>query len=76
VHYDAGHPSNKLQRAREVAFELGDVAVRTLYRMAAKGEIPSYRVGKAGVRFNAAEVREALRRQVSENSTIPREEPR
>ena len=63
MHAGTANPSNELElsKAKDLAPQLGAVGVRTLYRMAAQGLIPFYRVGRSGVRFNLDEVREALR---------------
>ena len=57
----------RLVKAKELAKELGDVGVSTVYRMAKDGKIPSYIVGKSGVRFRVEEVVSALRRPTSAN---------
>ncbi len=52
-------PPGPLMRATTVAKRYG-VSERTVYRLAAAGKIPSYRVGRQ-LRFDLAEVGAALR---------------
>lgn len=52
----------QLIKAKELVQRLGAIGVSTVYRLAAQGEIPSYRIGPRGVRFDIEEVRSALRR--------------
>jgi len=56
-------PPQSLLTAKQVLALLG-IPKGTLYRMAARGMIPTYKVGlkQGGVRFVASEVSEALRR--------------
>lgn len=58
-----------LVSATEAARQLG-LAKSSLYRMAASGLIPSYRVGPrlAGRRFDVEEIRTALRQPVQGNA--------
>ena len=56
--------TDRLVTAKKLAEILGDVGQSTIYRMAQNGQIPSYLVGRSGVRFDVGEVRTALRRQV------------
>lgn len=55
--------AGKLVKAKAAKEALG-TATSTLYRMAKAGKIPSYTVGRTGVRFDIEEVRAALRRRV------------
>lgn len=54
--------TRRLVTAEELAEVLGTSA-RTVYRMGARGQVPSYRVGARGIRFDAAEVLAALREE-------------
>lgn len=51
----------QLIKARPLAAKL-NCSVAMVYAMARQGKIPCVKIGKTGVRFNAAEVIEALTR--------------
>ena len=57
-----------LEKARTVCTTLHGIGISTLYRMAKNGEIPSYKVGKRGVRFVVEEVKTALLRHVNDGN--------
>ncbi len=52
----------QLDSAKTLCSKLGKISLATVYRMAKAGDIPSYGVGRRGVRFMVEEVRQALRR--------------
>jgi len=56
-----------LEKAKAVCTTLQGIGISTLYKMAKSGEIPSYKVGKRGVRFVVEEVKSALLRQTDVN---------
>jgi excisionase family DNA binding protein len=62
-----------LVKARVVSEALG-IALSTVFRLAAAGRIPSYSVGRRGIRFDLEEVKAALRRSVS-SSPAEKAEP-
>lgn len=64
-------PCKKLETPRAAAPKI-PMAPSTLYWMIKKGMVPSYQVGKTGVRVVVEEVIEALRRPVQcEEEQIP-----
>ena len=58
---------NTLIGAHELAERLG-TPVRTIYDLAARGDLPHYRIGR-GVRFDLGEVLHATRRTPAERQT-------